>query len=182
MWKFFWTRNSFYFVLFFPGGESRFTSPHLTWCNDRPWESRIHSVLILSPSPRLALTGPNTCIQTPAAQPINHCRLIQYNRKFAQGARLGHYQCSVPIYFGSVLFSKWTSDIEKLICQSLKTEIETVMLFVAIMVWIDENLIWTWVSFYSFTDCCFSPLGNVSAQLCTSHTRFRLCSWRPFVM
>lgn len=31
----------------------------------------------------LASTGPNTCIQTPAAQPINHCLLIQHKRKFA---------------------------------------------------------------------------------------------------
>lgn len=60
----------------------------------------------------LALTGPNTCIQTPTAQPINHCLLIQYKRKFAQGARLRHYQWSVPIYFGPVLFNNWMSDMK----------------------------------------------------------------------
>lgn len=70
--------------------------------------------------PLLAFTGPNTCLQTPAAQPINHCRLTQYNRKFAEGAQLGHYQCSVPIYFASALFSE--ADVTKLMCHSLKTE------------------------------------------------------------
>lgn len=65
--------------------------------------------------PQLAFTGPNTRLQTPAAHPINHCRLTQYNRKFAEGAQLGHYQCSVPIYFASALFSEadvWRDKID----------------------------------------------------------------------
>lgn len=67
--------------------------------------------------PLLAFTGPNICLQTPAAQPINHCRVTQYNRKFAQGAQLGHYQCPAPIYFASALFS-----VTKLMCHSPKAE------------------------------------------------------------
>lgn len=68
--------------------------------------------------PLLALTGLNTRLQTPAAQPINHCHLTQYNRKFAQGAWLGHYQCSVLIYFCSALFV-----MTKLMCHLLDCDV-----------------------------------------------------------
>lgn len=67
-------------------------------------ERQGYTVSLFCHLPPLALTGPNTCIQAPTAQPINHCLLIQYKRKFAQGARLRHYHCLVPIYFWSSPF------------------------------------------------------------------------------
>lgn len=45
-------------------------------------ERQGYTVSLFCHLPPLALTGPNTCIQTPTAQPINHCLLIQYKRKF----------------------------------------------------------------------------------------------------
>lgn len=75
-------------------------------------ERQGYTVSLFCHLPPLALTGPNTCIQAPTAQPINHCLLIQYKRKFAQGARLRHYQCLVPIYFSPLLFSRWMSDMK----------------------------------------------------------------------
>lgn len=75
-------------------------------------ERQGYTVSLFCHLPPLALTGPNTCIQAPTAQPINHCLLIQYKRKFAQGAQLRHYLCFVPIYFGPLLFSQRLSDMK----------------------------------------------------------------------
>lgn len=106
------------------------------------WQARIHSVLILSPSP-IGFDWPQHMLSSPTAQPINHCLLIQYKRKFAQGARLNHYQCLVSVYFGTRLLQSLDVWHERI--YSIRQWLN--LWCSALMVWILIKLVW-------FCVCC----------------------------
>lgn len=77
--------ESFHSLFFcFRAGQSHASAPLLSSWVDvvTGLERQGYTVSLFCHLPPLALTGPNTCIQTPTAQPINHCLLIQYKRKF----------------------------------------------------------------------------------------------------
>lgn len=139
----------------FSASNISFPSLQLTWrCDRQGYVSSLFCHLL-----PLALTDPNTCFQAPTAQPINHCLLIQYKRKFAQGVRLDHYQHLVSIYFGLLLFSCSMSDNE-----STDTPVaQTVMFFAAwmIRIFIKTDLGLCFRSFMALHSCLLSPLGNV---------------------
>lgn len=143
------------------------------------WQARIHSVLILSPSP-IGFDWPQHIHSSPTAQPINHCLLIQYERKFAQGARLSHYQCLVSIYFGPLLLQSlivWHERRHILYMSVARAVMKTLMLFAALMVWILIKLIRVGVSapFWHFihngllSAGCVHAITHITPSLIVHH-------------
>lgn len=107
-WKFLQPFNDAFLLIFVlepdkTMSQLNFSLAELTlWSS---WKTRIHKMSLFCHLP--PSTGPNTCIQTPAAQPINHCLLIE--EKVCWRSLVQMSTAVGPVYFGRVLFDNWMS-------------------------------------------------------------------------
>ena len=155
-----------------------FTPLRLSWRCDRPWEARIHSVLILSPSP-IGFDWPQHMHSNPYSTA---------NKSLSSDTIRGKVCWRSPAQtlsvFGPDLF--WSTPFSVAGCLTWKDRHasgsnpdENCDVFAALMVWITIKLIWMRVS-APFFFCggghfictrSLSPPRIVSMQLFTLHTR-----------
>lgn len=117
--------------------------------------------------PPLALTGPNTSIGASTAQPINHCLMKQYKRKFAQWGLQTLSLFGLQSIYGPLLFSRLTWK-DRHPCDEYCDVLHCINASDGIQTGLDLGVS---SFFYGFIHrCLLSLLRNVSTPLLTLHT------------
>lgn len=89
-----------------------FTSLRLSWHCDRPWEARIHSVLILSPTP-IGFDWPQHIHSSPNSTANKSLSSDTIQEKVcSRSSSSDIISVSSLIYFGPLLFSRRMSDMK----------------------------------------------------------------------
>lgn len=122
-----------------------FTSLRLSWRCDRPWEARIHSVLILSPSP-IGFDWPQHMHSNPYSTANKSLSSDTIHEKVCSRSSAQTLSVFGPDLFWSPLFQSLGVWHERIDMPLTQTETRTAMFFTALTVWIIVKLIWICVS------------------------------------
>lgn len=160
-----------------------FTFLQLSWRCDRPWEARIHSVLILSPSP-IGFDCPQHMHSNPYSTANKSLSSDTIQEKVCSRSSAQTLSVFGLDLFWSTLFQSldvWHKRIDMPVAQA---EMKTVMFCAALMAWIIIRMIWICVSapFWHFIHRLFALTSGecVHTIIHITHLLAHCSSW-PFV-